>query len=394
MLPSDVKESQIALSASQGPRINRKTLHFREGLCFLVALAITGQFLLAYRHCSIHLPSLTGPKHERTANSTLGFGNIYAVSREGSPRRHSLIEAVALTNLDITIPVQPSWTDQEIADIYASENSTMTRGSALAWLGHRNVLENFLSSSDETALILEDDVDWDTRIRTQQIPQTAYAIRELLTSHDDYYGSTDSWDVIWLGHCGDYFNASRGSDIATIKAFNDPAMPDLQDLHPWTQDFLHEIGAHQNQQRLVHESVRPLCTFAYGITRTAATRILNELAIREPLRDAEHPCIAYDVRLLESCRDEGLRCISVNPELFHHSDVGSEIAKATEDISIETEGTAHRRPVESPTTNIRCSARSKKWKVIQDSITDRSVNAERLVRELAESIQHCYIDDV
>lgn len=394
MFQSDTKEGQIAIPMSQALRNSRKPCRFREGLCLFVALAITGQFFLAYRYCLIHLPAWKEFKHEGAANSTLGFGNIYAVSREGSPRRHSLLEAVALTNLDITIPAQPTWKDQDIASIQASENSTMTRGSALAWLGHRNVLETFLGSNEDTALIMEDDVDWDTRIRTQQIPQTAYAIQELLASYEGYYGSVGSWDIIWLGHCGDYFNASRGSDISTIKAYNDPAMPDLEDLHPWTQDFLHGIGAHQNQQRFVHESVRPLCTFAYAITRTAARRVLNELAIREPARDAEHPCIAYDVRLLESCRDEGLRCISVNPELFHHSNLDSEIAKATEDGFVEIEDAAQKRPVSLPATNIRCSARSKKWKIIQDSITDRSVNAERLVRDLAESIQHCYIDDV
>lgn len=348
---------------------------------------------MALQFCSVSM--LPWSRRDHVANTTLGFGGIYAVSRRGSPRRQSLLNAGSLTNLDITIPIQPVWADEDIAHIRAPENSFLDRGSALAWLGHRNALETFLNTTHDTALIMEDDVDWDTRLRTQQIPQAAYAIRELLGSHDGYYGNTDLWDIIWLGHCGDYFNATRGLEISAIKSYNDPAMPILEELHPWTRDFLEEIGADQNQQRLVHASVQPLCTFAYAITRKAAEKVVNELAVREPSRGPESPCKAYDVRLLEGCRDEGMRCISVNPELFHHSDLGSEIALASDERPVEDGETAHPgRPVESPTTNIRCSARSRKWKEIQDTVTDPDIDPEEFVRDLAGLSEECYIDDM
>jgi len=384
---------RIALPPSPVLRPNGRTQNRREWICLLVSLAILGQVYMAIQYCSV---SILPWKHDHhAANSTLGFGGIYAVSRRGSPRRQSLLSAGTLSGLDITLPVQPIWADEDIARIRAPENSFLDRGSALAWLGHRNALEKFLKSTDDTALIMEDDVDWDTRLRTQQIPQTAYAIRELLGSHDGYYGRTDLWDIIWLGHCGDYFDATKGSEIPVIKSYNDPAMPDLEELHPWTRGFLEEIGANHNQQRLVHASVQPLCTFAYAITRKAAEKVLNELTVREPSRDSESPCKAYDVRLLEGCRDEGMRCISVNPELFHHSGLGSEIAQVSDERPIENQETSsHERLVESPTTNIRCSARSRKWKEIQDSVTDPSINAEQFVRDLAELSAECYIDDL
>ncbi|KAJ9655716.1 hypothetical protein H2198_005513 [Neophaeococcomyces mojaviensis] len=369
----------------------RRSPHLREVLCLLAAFAIIGQFIFAFQYCSIKLfPEAT---NDHAANSTLGFGGIYAVSRKGSPRRQSLLRAASLTNLNVNIPAQPAWTDKDLARIKAPVNSALDRGSAMAWLGHRNALEKFLKSSHDTALIMEDDVDWDTRLRTQQIPQTAYAIRELLNSRPGgYYGDLRSWDIIWLGHCGDFFNASRGSDITSIKSFHDPTMPNMDELHPWTKGFLQEIGANENQQRLVHQSVRPLCTFAYAITRSAAERVLNELTIREPTRHRDHPCGAYDVRLLEGCRDEGLRCISVNPELFHHSNIGSEIAQMTEDRRTDGGESEQEGAGDSPTTNIRCSARSRRWRELQDSITDPSIDAGILVRELAELSKDCYID--
>lgn len=383
---------RITLPTSPVLRPVKRQQYTREGLCILGAIAVLGQLFLAYQYFSINLQ----PRYhtQAPANSTLGFGGIYAVSRPDSPRRQSLMSAAGLTNLEILIPTQPAWSESDIASIQAPANSSLDRGSVLAWLGHRNALETFMRSTDETALIMEDDVDWDVRLRQDQIPQTAYAIRELLGSHSGgYYGNTNNWDIIWLGHCGDFFNASQGSNLSIIKSYHDPAMPDFDNLHPWTKDFMNGIGANENKQRLVHESVSPLCTFAYAITRAAAKRVLTELAVSEPIRDSEHPCKAYDVRLLEGCRDEGLKCISVNPELFHHSSMNSEVARMSEKPSTKTAKQPQELP-KTPTTNIRCSARSKKWKEIQESIADMSIDTDMFVKDLAEHSPHCYIDDL
>lgn len=73
--------------------------------------------------------------------------------------------------------------------------------------------------------------------------------------------------------------------------------------------------------RLLHPTVFPLCTFGYALTRAAAERLLGDIAARE----AEGGTAAFDVRLLEGCRDLGLRCWSVAPELMRHLGGGSEI---------------------------------------------------------------------
>jgi hypothetical protein len=61
--------------------------------------------------------------------------------------------------------------------------------------------------------------------------------------------------------------------------------------------------------------------------------------------------------MLEACRDTGFSCITVTPELFHHTAAPSEIAAVTEGIyddSLDLED-------EEMTPNIRCSARSELW---------------------------------
>jgi hypothetical protein len=51
-------------------------------------------------------------------------------------------------------------------------------------------------------LIIEDDVDWDIRLRTVQIPVTASAFRSLTSNYNvnglsvgDYWGDVANWDI-------------------------------------------------------------------------------------------------------------------------------------------------------------------------------------------------------
>jgi hypothetical protein len=214
----------------------------------------------------------------------------------------------------------------------------------------------FIESGRETALILEDDVDWDIRLRSIQIPLAAKAIRKLLPikeahhrfadfdgSHAQYWGDHDQWDLLYLGHCGDYFQSvSRGPpkvpDDFNLTAmphlmYSDPTLPAPYDLHPYTQSFFGELGMPVHS-RIFHRSKWPLCSFGYAITRAAAQRLLNDLA---PPRLKPNGPRAFDVALMHSCRrspetwpptpikegepippNPGLRCWTLNSELFHH----------------------------------------------------------------------------
>jgi hypothetical protein len=130
--------------------------------------------------------------------------------------------------------------------------------------------------------------------------------------------------LLYFGHCGDFFKANKLSTFPhTI--YPDPTMPSFHGLHIDTQNFLSPIPL-PPKHRIVHQSQRVLCTFAYGVTRASAARILRDLSHEEETHGTE----AYDVRILEACRDMSWRCWSVNPELFHHvDDQASEIKVAT-----------------------------------------------------------------
>lgn len=76
-----------------------------------------------------------------SSNSTLGFGQIYVVSQKESKRRHSLIQAANVTELQLNIPDQPTWTEYDIQDFRLPQDSTILKGSLLAWLGHIHALQ-------------------------------------------------------------------------------------------------------------------------------------------------------------------------------------------------------------------------------------------------------------
>lgn len=189
----------------------------------------------------------------------------------------------------------------------------------------------FLDSGAETALILEDDVDWDIRLRTTQAPLISTAMRSILGSASSGldqrrypYGSPQSWDLLYLGHCGDYWHGvdvpfvdghvkAKDLEATPHTAFTDPSMSHSENLHPFTASLLKNLGIGE-YTRLVHRSVFPLCTFGYAVSRAGALRLL-ELGGKEPPGSGHK---AYDVLVLHSCRDHGLRCWTVSPELFHH----------------------------------------------------------------------------
>ncbi|KAF2096193.1 hypothetical protein NA57DRAFT_27677, partial [Rhizodiscina lignyota] len=264
------------------------------------------------------------------ANATLGFGTVIAVSRQGSKRQERLLYAANLTDIDITIPTQPDWSDEDIEKIRKKDGSKISRGSARAWLGHLHALRWFMQSNLDTAVIIEDDVDWDIHLRsTQKAPPNNISQNNSMSAlidnpETDYWGHPSQWEILYLGHCGDFFSANRLRNNLPHTTIHDTTLPPVSHLHVRTRKFWKDLQL-PHQSRLVHRSVWPLCTFAYAVNRKSAERILEEFD-----KEGDEGTPAYDVRILEACRDLGWLCYSVNPELFHHDDGPSEIAAVNE----------------------------------------------------------------
>ena len=79
--------------------------------------------------------------------------------------------AAQLTKLDVTVPTQPHISPDIVSFFEKNGEGSATtpakHGSTLAWLAHLDLLKLVVMSSMTTALIVEDDVDWDVRIGLQ-----------------------------------------------------------------------------------------------------------------------------------------------------------------------------------------------------------------------------------
>lgn len=177
-----------------------------------------------------------------------------------------------------------------------------SQGSAKAWLAHLDMIKFVVASRFETALIIEDDVDWDVTIRDQMklVSRNVRAFTRMSDEDSTPYGS--AWDVLWIGHCGEV----TGPDTATWQYPDSSLMP--TELYAgWTKKWLVNI---EEGHRAIQKTKQTVCTFGYAVSRAGAQQVLRILGKGQNE--------AFDVALMAACQKEHLRCISVNPELMHH----------------------------------------------------------------------------
>nr|POE75491.1 hypothetical protein CFP56_53603 [Quercus suber] len=302
---------------------------------------------------SINIPSPSRASRpnllDDTLNSTLGVGLI--------PDSTSL--AAALTGLQIeyvdgvtdvaskTLP--PGWKEVGLSQAYL--------GSLRA---HLNVARIFriVEQNISSALIIEDDVDWDIRIKSQMrnfakasrllvqplpgetrdryldptyLPQGEKESREVNNFHvgidstseptTSPYGDLDRWDLLWLGHCGTIFPGNDDKDIPLARAVisDDETVPERQHIGMQFGDTDRFRNEYPDHTRVVSRARYSTCVLGYAVSQQGARRLLYELGLHK----MSGP---FDLALRHLCDGDGrdrMTCLAVQPELFnHHRPVG------------------------------------------------------------------------
>jgi hypothetical protein len=231
--------------------------------------------------------------------------------------------------LDFTIPPQPHNPEEFVhafEDIGLGEGTTPKHGSASAWVAHIDLLKFVIASGFESAFIVEDDVDWDVRIK-DQVKLISDHIRNytLVPKSDPTPYGTD-WDVLWLGHCG-----SAIDDWAPPgEIYADKTRIPTDFYASWSTGFLRDRLPEGH--RIIHVSTMTVCSFGYGVTKKSAQKILSLLA-----RGADE---AFDVALSHRCREKELRCLVVNPQIMHHYEPSKDLGYVSPVDSGDGEGEA------------------------------------------------------
>ena len=119
--------------------------HKKQHLPLLTGLVFTLFFVFHYRNTNqIYRRwsfSIRSHDYELPANRTLGFGAVVVISKERPNRRHALLQAANVTELDLTIPKQPEWSEDDIQSFRDGHDDGVQHGSLLAWMGHHNALQ-------------------------------------------------------------------------------------------------------------------------------------------------------------------------------------------------------------------------------------------------------------
>lgn len=286
------------------------------------------------------------PDINRVTNDTLGFSKIFVV---GLPERTDKRDALALTasltgfHVDFVDGVRGE-SIPEKAVPFGIDRHALEETNLGSWRGHMNAVRRIVEEDLESALIMEDDMDWDVRLRSQ-LEEVAKGARELLSPRgapsDPHSPYGDSWDVLWIGHCGEPFpelleeNRDKPEDHPGMRYMRHKYVIENDPTVPPPEHTTGLVDFHANPHtRWVHITAAPICTFAYALSQQGARKVLFDLSV-------DRLTGAFDNALAGLCRrsvaavgeenaegDRGLntRCISVTPPVFFHHKAKGRIA--------------------------------------------------------------------
>ncbi|KAM3523261.1 hypothetical protein NHJ13051_005173 [Beauveria bassiana] len=292
-------------------------------------------------------------------NNTLGFERIFVMGLpDRTDRRDQMVLQAGLSNIVIEFVDSVRGDEINPKAIPAAESGEkLTPGAYGCWRGHMNALQEIVRRNISSALVLEDDSDWDVRIRSLLI-DTALATRTLTQplqgtgrgtparyadptypepsgsvearefSLDDLpataepttspYG--DEWEMLWLGHCGVSWPVLATDNLPSGRAFryNDSSVP-ATGLYSLSNPYLLKDN-YPTHTRAFHHVEDGVCSLAYAVTQKGARGMLRELALRGVSDN-------FDFQLRHYCKGmKGRRkhnCIAAQPPLFsHHRGVG------------------------------------------------------------------------
>ncbi|GKT45716.1 uncharacterized protein ColSpa_05897 [Colletotrichum spaethianum] len=224
-----------------------------------------------------------------------------------------------------------------------TEHDRLNDGAIGCWRGHMNALGEIVRRNLSSALILEDDVDWDIRLRSQlhdfalstqalsqplinaPLPGGVSNLETVLDIPLDNLPSTvaptfspygDDWDLLWIGHCGMHFPFldRKGVPKARVIHYNDVTVAPKKNL--WTFNIPFTLKEqYPEHTRAVHRVQEGVCTLGYAVSQKGARKLLQEVALKD-VSDA------VDILLRFFCEGGKGRkphnCLTSQPALFHH----------------------------------------------------------------------------
>lgn len=176
-----------------------------------------------------------------------------------------------------------------------------------------------------TAIVFEDDSDWDIDLRTQleQFAQGSRYITSSWSESKDLKGKAnggdanspygEDWDMLWLGHCG---VNRHPSDPRQFRISNDPTVPSPK--RRVNYQTIPDLSGHSNSTRIVFRTASGVCLFSYALSYRGAQKLLLAQSTLTKFQPID---IAFRVMCGE---EDGFKCVAAFPQIIDtHKPAGS-----------------------------------------------------------------------
>ena len=265
-------------------------------------------------------------------NETLGFGNVYVINM---PKRLDKLDAMkltaSLTGFKIEIIPAVEKVSPKVLSTDFPEGDTHD-GQIGCWRSHlafaHKIIENHLAS----AMVIEDDADWDVGLRNQleHIALGSQTLLETPKKGAPFSPYGDGWDMIWLGHCS---SQPINDDFRRFLMKNDDTVTPPTHRSNWAA--VPDMSPYDNTTRIMYFSKGGTCTYSYALSYHGAQKLLKWLSM-----DIYGKPIDFGLHDMCSKPARNFKCIGVFPQIIgEHKGAGG----VGRDSDIGAGGTSSRK---------------------------------------------------
>lgn len=241
------------------------------------------------------IPTMELPDTPRLANATLDFGKIYVLNLETREDRHdemAFIAAASGLQLEYVAGVNSKTLEkQSLPDVYGTPQVILEPAHLACYRGHANIWRKIIEDGVETALIMEDDIDWDLNIR-EITPRIKDALGRI-TGDSNPFSNTlclsltfhrrliVAWDIFYLGTCYEQYFEGEEWDPEHPEGIVVDVPEDKENLYAemydWVEELVENYFNDTSPRRVVVKAKNPVCTHGYAVTQRGARKLLLEL---------------------------------------------------------------------------------------------------------------------
>ncbi|KAK9491431.1 hypothetical protein V1508DRAFT_207589 [Lipomyces doorenjongii] len=313
-------------------------LFAKSGLRKLLLLALTAGVVIGFTvtsyawmrsHPDRHnfVPSIISPKSKSSLastawNETLGFSKVLYISMPYRTDRQDAMKLLASMS-DMKIKLIDGVDGDSINAKAVPDNADLRASVLGCWRAHADAWSYVIDNNLETALILEDDIDWDENIHQifHDLSLQMQSNKLRLVKPTDHERATApyglDWDVLFLGQCLDQAHPDLRDLVQIYDDTNVPSREGTQQVFLDQMESLGVKGDDVGKKRLLSPAYGPACTMGYAITRRGAQRLLlnlSYLGLRGPV----------DNDMAWTLQDGKIRGYTVTPPLFAAWRVGGQ----------------------------------------------------------------------